>query len=169
MLSRAGATAPADPYAPVPTSPGLATYNDDYAMTTSNAALPLIGYRQEADYEDGDGYDLDRKAYLAGEDDYLNPTGRQLPDEEQSLAASAYASSRPMFDTRERPEKSDMSGKQDGNRETVEVIRMSKDRKRWVALTWLFTWWIPSPLLSWCGRMKRKDVRMAWREKLLIK
>lgn len=162
-----------DPYAlqNVPSTPALGEYNDAYAMTTSTAALPLVGYRQEYDYEDEAGYDSDRKAYLAGEDDYAANTGRQIPDEEQSLAPSAYTSTRPMFDSRNAPEKSEMSSKLDEGvgRETVEVIRMSKARKRWVALTWLFTWWIPSPLLSWCGGMKRKDVRMAWREKLLIK
>ncbi|GAA5975793.1 hypothetical protein JCM10908_005282 [Rhodotorula pacifica] len=174
LLSRATTAMPAsDPYAlhNMPETPALGDYNDAYAMTTSTAALPLVGYRQEFDYEDEAGYDLDRKAYLAGEDDYQSNVGRHLPDEEQSLAPSAYTSTRPMFDSRNAPEKSEMSSKQldDGvGRETVEVIRMSKARKRWVALTWLFTWWIPSPILSWCGGMKRKDVRMAWREKLLI-
>src|SRR5947209_12691353 len=43
----------------------------------------------------------------------------------------------------------------------------SWSRRRWVFLTWALTWWIPSPLISLCG-MKRKDIRMAWREKVAI-
>jgi hypothetical protein len=55
------------------------------------------------------------------------------------------------------------------DQEVVEEVVNSAGRRRWVALTWLFTWWIPSFFLSRCGGMKRSDVRMAWREKLLIK
>ncbi|KAF2197286.1 chitin synthase 6 [Delitschia confertaspora ATCC 74209] len=44
----------------------------------------------------------------------------------------------------------------------------SVPRKVWVALVWLLTFWIPSPLLSFVGRMKRPDVRMAWREKITL-
>ena len=41
-------------------------------------------------------------------------------------------------------------------------------RKIWVAFVWALTFWIPSPVLSFAGRMKRPDVRMAWREKLVL-
>ncbi|KAJ9079565.1 hypothetical protein DSO57_1034216 [Entomophthora muscae] len=41
-------------------------------------------------------------------------------------------------------------------------------RKAWVCCTWFLTWWIPGIFLSWCGRMKRADVRMAWREKVSL-
>ncbi|RYG63862.1 hypothetical protein EON80_20360, partial [bacterium] len=41
-------------------------------------------------------------------------------------------------------------------------------RRMWVAFVWAVTFWIPSPLLKWVGRMKRPDVRLAWREKLVL-
>lgn len=41
-------------------------------------------------------------------------------------------------------------------------------RRAWVAFVWIMTWWIPSPFLKYIGRMKRSDVRMAWREKLVL-
>ncbi|MCJ1478074.1 hypothetical protein MMC13_006749 [Lambiella insularis] len=41
-------------------------------------------------------------------------------------------------------------------------------RRMWVAFVWAFTFWIPSFLLRHIGRMKRPDVRMAWREKLTL-
>lgn len=41
-------------------------------------------------------------------------------------------------------------------------------RKLWVTFTWVTTWWIPEGLLSWVGRMKRSDMRMAWREKFTL-
>jgi chitin synthase len=49
----------------------------------------------------------------------------------------------------------------------VEVFKDSSTRKRWVFFTYLLTWFIPDFLIRWCG-MPRKDVRMAWREKLAI-
>ncbi|KAH0536055.1 hypothetical protein FGG08_007036 [Glutinoglossum americanum] len=45
---------------------------------------------------------------------------------------------------------------------------ISTSRRLWVILTWTLTFWIPSPILSYIGRMKRPDVRMAWREKVTI-
>jgi len=45
---------------------------------------------------------------------------------------------------------------------------ISKSRRVWVAFTWALTFWIPSFVLRYVGRMKRPDVRMAWREKLVL-
>ena len=50
----------------------------------------------------------------------------------------------------------------------IEVFQQSTSRKLWVAFVWAITWWIPSPVLSFIGRMRRKDVRLAWREKVVI-
>ncbi|KAK3837804.1 MAG: chitin synthase [Linnemannia elongata] len=44
----------------------------------------------------------------------------------------------------------------------------TKTRRAWVAFVWMNTWWIPSFTLSLCGRMKRPDVQMAWREKVTL-
>jgi chitin synthase len=50
----------------------------------------------------------------------------------------------------------------------VEEFRDSPSRKRWVFLVYFFTWFVPDFLVRWMGKMPRKDVRMAWREKLAI-
>lgn len=50
----------------------------------------------------------------------------------------------------------------------TEIIATTRSRRWWIRITWMFTWWIPSFLLSKLGRMKRPDVRMAWREKVTI-
>jgi chitin synthase len=52
--------------------------------------------------------------------------------------------------------------------EEVDVVDVSGSRKRWLFIVYLLTWWIPDILIKWIGRMKRKDVRIAWREKLAI-
>ncbi len=52
--------------------------------------------------------------------------------------------------------------------EAVDDLPVSGSRKRWMALVWLLTFYIPDFLVNWVGRMKRKDVRIAWREKFAI-
>ncbi|KAJ2788172.1 hypothetical protein GGI15_000193 [Coemansia interrupta] len=47
-------------------------------------------------------------------------------------------------------------------------VPATRARKLWVAFTWLCTWAVPSPFLTWCGRIKRRDQRMAWREKVAL-
>ncbi|ANB11793.1 chitin synthase CHS3 [Sugiyamaella lignohabitans] len=41
-------------------------------------------------------------------------------------------------------------------------------RKRWMFLVWLWTWWIPDWFIKILGRIPRKDIRTAWREKFAI-
>ncbi|KAL9088703.1 MAG: hypothetical protein Q9159_002954 [Coniocarpon cinnabarinum] len=50
----------------------------------------------------------------------------------------------------------------------VEEQPISKTRRIWVKLVWALTFWIPSVLLRSIGRMRRPDVRLAWREKLVL-
>ncbi|KAJ3150297.1 hypothetical protein HDU86_006688 [Geranomyces michiganensis] len=46
--------------------------------------------------------------------------------------------------------------------------KLTRARRWWVCFTWATTWWIPAIYLSKCGRMKRPDVQMAWREKVAL-
>ncbi|KAI0406169.1 class V chitin synthase [Xylaria palmicola] len=50
----------------------------------------------------------------------------------------------------------------------VETEEVTFSRRAWVGFVWAMTFWIPSFLLKYVGRMKRPDVRMAWREKLVL-
>ncbi|KAJ1798953.1 hypothetical protein LPJ56_006701, partial [Coemansia sp. RSA 2599] len=47
-------------------------------------------------------------------------------------------------------------------------VPATRARKAWVAFTWMCTWMVPSAFLTWCGRIKRRDQRMAWREKVAL-
>lgn len=55
-----------------------------------------------------------------------------------------------------------------GDPSKIEERPISLGRRLWVAFVWALTFWIPSPALRYIGRMKRPDVRMAWREKLVL-
>lgn len=50
----------------------------------------------------------------------------------------------------------------------IETEEVSLGRRLWVGFVWCLTFWIPSFLLSSVGRMKRPDVRFAWREKVVL-
>ncbi|TFK63456.1 glycosyltransferase family 2 protein [Pluteus cervinus] len=50
----------------------------------------------------------------------------------------------------------------------VEAVPTSRIRRIWLWIVWACTWWIPSFFLSCIGRMKRPDIRLAWREKVAI-
>ncbi|KAJ1916693.1 hypothetical protein H4219_003652 [Mycoemilia scoparia] len=46
--------------------------------------------------------------------------------------------------------------------------KMSSTRRVWLWYVWATTFWVPSPLIKCCGGRKRKDERIAWREKLAL-
>ena len=55
-----------------------------------------------------------------------------------------------------------------GDPKAIVTESVSFSRRIWVIIVWSLTFWIPSFLLRYVGRMKRPDVRMAWREKLVL-
>ena len=57
---------------------------------------------------------------------------------------------------------------EDGDGKVITELPISRARRIWVAVVWGLTFWIPSFLLRYVGRMKRPDVRMAWREKFAL-
>lgn len=162
-----------DPYAPYgggeASSPNVGGYNDPFGQ--SSQALPLVANAQPFQRGGADMYDdeyEDRKSFRT--DDYEGSRyGHQ--ETQSNLGSESYAPSRNMFQTSDPKkalgEKEALPGEiMEG--EVTEEIRDTSGRRRWVALCWLLTWWLPSPLLTYVGRMKRLDVRQAWREKLAI-
>lgn len=55
-----------------------------------------------------------------------------------------------------------------GSKRVVTENTIDPSRKAWVAFVWALTFWIPSFVLRYVGRMKRPDVRLAWREKFVL-
>jgi chitin synthase len=50
----------------------------------------------------------------------------------------------------------------------VKTEKTTFGRRAWVFAAWSATFYIPSFVLKYVGRMKRPDVRLAWREKVLL-
>ncbi|KAG5634988.1 hypothetical protein H0H81_012795 [Sphagnurus paluster] len=137
----------------------------------SSQALPLVANAspfQRADLYDPDDYD-ENKSLRSEDFDGRSRYTSQRDDSVSNFGSESYAPSRNMFqnDKKALVDKEVLPGEiQDG--ETTEVLKESSARRKWVAICWMLTFWVPSPLLTHLGRMKRIDVRQAWREKLAI-
>jgi chitin synthase len=174
MEAEAGLNAgTSDPFAPYSMStdnitPMAANYADPFGQ--SNQQLPLVANAapfQRADlYEDFD----ERKSFRSEEYDGASRYTSHRDDTVSQFGSESYAPSRNMFyssDKKALLEKEALPGEiMEG--ETVEEMKETANRRRWLVLVWLLTWWLPGPFLRWIGRMKRVDVRQAWREKFAI-
>ncbi|KAL1305421.1 hypothetical protein AAFC00_002307 [Neodothiora populina] len=57
---------------------------------------------------------------------------------------------------------------EEGDGKVITELPITRARKIWVATCWIMTCFIPSFALRYLGRMKRPDVRFAWREKFTL-
>ncbi|RXW18316.1 hypothetical protein EST38_g7538 [Candolleomyces aberdarensis] len=167
----------------MPNTPGF----NNFAGSTGQ--LPLVANASPFQQGGGGGGYEDDYGGKPGSDEYYDgdKSGRFRgeTDSVSNFGSESYAPSRNMFQNTDKrglsygkdKEASALAnelaaGGADGGPpvlgETAEVVKESSARRRWVAFTWLLTWWIPTPFLEYIGRMKRMDVRQAWREKLAL-
>ncbi|KAI8088683.1 chitin synthase-domain-containing protein [Halteromyces radiatus] len=124
-----------------------------------------------------DNYD----GYSFNEDQYSSAVSEDAYDMDDNSSPQNYVSdihSTPMMmmmmdekqqrQQHQQQHKSPNGGLADIIPEDEDVHRMTSARRKWLILVWLLTWWVPSPFLNWCGGMKRKDIRLAWREKVTL-
>lgn len=153
------------------------------------ADLAKIGERVVPIYT-GDGLDDANGVYRTGHGPYTDSKVRLLNSGEHSPGGYIYGdeAKQGYFGSRELDGRSDAGGSalngdmfqnletreqmaeksNDRKMEEVDDIRLSGSRKRWVVIVYLLTWWIPDFMVRFVGRMKRKDIRVAWREKFAI-
>lgn len=166
-----------DPYAPY-SSPGMdherspgGLENEDNPFTMSSAALPLVSNAspfQRADQYDDDAFG-ELRSLKSGA--YDNRSRYDTHDDDVSnYGTESYAPSRNMFQSanqKNQLEKEPLAGEiHEG--EVTEEVKETSARRKWVTLCWVLTFWVPNFTLKYLGRMKRMDVRQAWREKLAI-
>ena len=61
-----------------------------------------------------------------------------------------------------------LADKEDIEEEDDVPGKTSSIRQFWLWFVWSLTFWIPSSLIKCCGRRRRKDERIAWREKFAL-
>jgi chitin synthase len=165
-----------DPYAPY-ASPSARQFDEPlfdggYAENAqSSQALPLVANAspfQRADLYD-DEFD-DHKSFKSDDYDGRSRYTSHHDDSVSNYGTESYAPSRNMFHNADKKgllDKEALAGEiQEG--ESAELIKETSSRRKWVALCWMLTFYIPGPLLTYLGRMKRPDVRQAWREKFAL-
>ena len=103
---------------------------------------------------------------VMGEKNRATYFGSNDVDTRSEAGVSAYGAGDMFKNLETREEMAERSNE----KEMVEVeeYKDSPARKRWVFFTWLLTFYVPEFMIRWLGKMPRKDVRMAWREKLAI-
>lgn len=105
-------------------------------------------------------------AFIYGDDAKQGYFGSRELDGRSDAGASAFNSGDMFhnFETRDQM----LEKGNDKDMEEVDEVPVSGSRRRWMALVYLLTFYIPDFFIKFFGRMKRKDVRVAWREKLAI-
>lgn len=121
-------------------------------MAYNDSKVRLINSGEQSPY----GYGDDTKGYF----------GSREMDARSDAGASAFNSGDMFrnFETREQM----LEKGNEKKMEEVEEIPVSGSRKRWLAIVWMLTFYVPNFLIRTVGRMKRKDVQIAWREKFAI-
>ncbi|KAJ9605553.1 hypothetical protein H2200_010210 [Cladophialophora chaetospira] len=129
-----------------PDTPSLNPFSDSKArLVPSNEGTPLA----YGDESKGGGY-----------------FGTRDLDAKSDAGASAFNSG-DMF--RNLETKEELAEKANRKKmEEVDVVPLSSSRKRWLVVIYFLTWYLPDFAIKWVGGMKRKDVRVAWREKFAI-
>lgn len=105
-------------------------------------------------------------AYIYGDESKGGYFGSKETDGRSDAGASAFNSG-DMFRNLETREQMAEKGNEK-KMEEVDDVEDTGRRKRWLAIVYLLTFYIPDFAIKLIGRMKRKDIRIAWREKFAI-
>ncbi|KAI8320717.1 hypothetical protein GQ54DRAFT_290808 [Martensiomyces pterosporus] len=112
----------------------------------------------------------DTRSYYSDDDGYQDMAARDGISEAMSDRDfnAGYAATSNNTMSRPGSIKKNVAAVADPEPEDEPTHPATKGRKCWVGFVWLCTWMIPSAFLRWCGRIKRRDQRMAWREKVAL-
>ncbi|KAF2222812.1 chitin synthase, class VI [Elsinoe ampelina] len=133
---------------------------------------------------------MDDSFFQSPFNDNMNGSSANLLDRSQSMAGRSQFGARSLAPTQAKTMRSAVPGdyglgtKGDDKRNaityygeldpemneprTITEEPITFGRRAWVAVVWALTFWAPSFVLRFVGRMKRPDVRMAWREKIVL-
>ncbi|ORY01252.1 hypothetical protein K493DRAFT_209876 [Basidiobolus meristosporus CBS 931.73] len=131
--------------------PRLTKYTSGYTYAPSYVASPSI------DQQSLRSGHADHRSYYS-DDDFFERSASESVVESETYTLS-----------HENLRSSDLKKGYTLETEPVEVKDVvSTQRKRWLCCTWGLTWWVPSFCLKTCGKMKRPDIQIAWREKTAL-
>lgn len=138
-----------------------------------NPAIPSRGFNATDGAYDGDRLGANESKtnlLLPPSPNRYDKSGTYLDTKEIDTRSDAGASAFNSGDMFRDEETREQMVEKGNDKKLVEVddVVTSGSRKRWLFIVWLLTFWCPDILIRLIGRIPRKDVRMAWREKLAI-
>ncbi|CAG8567817.1 4403_t:CDS:2, partial [Scutellospora calospora] len=150
---------------------GINLDNRNLALPSATGSMDRLIPRSGIAYASSElGYYDESRSYAGSEEDYQYSKNSGMTygeDEEGSMWGSEWEAK--SGDGNSPSSDNNKEGiKEVEKNEEIEEITITKTRRIWVIFVWLVTWWIPSFLLRWIGKMKRPDVQMAWREKVTL-
>ncbi len=98
----------------------------------------------------------------------IAPTNRNVSNGDYGLGFKGDDTKGAVYYTNEAGEFVSSMDPEMAEPKSITTSPITMKRRVWVGIVWALTWWIPSFLLRYVGRMKRPDVRMAWREKFVL-
>ncbi|KAJ2145511.1 hypothetical protein IW136_000960 [Coemansia sp. RSA 678] len=112
----------------------------------------------------------DARSYYSDDDGYQDMAGRDGGSEIMSERGynGGYADTLPSPASRSASTKKAAGHATQTEADEIPEEPATTKRKVWLAFVWLCTWLIPSFALTFCGRIKRRDQRIAWREKVAL-
>ncbi|KAI8334150.1 chitin synthase-domain-containing protein [Choanephora cucurbitarum] len=123
----------------------------DVASTALNAGLPLPPGMAHSAYTD------DQRSFLSDDDQKQS----SYHDFESQYSSEAYGKNNALKDIVSKRTVEEVPLPEEDN-------HVSRVRRNWLNFVWFMTWWVPAPCLVMCGRMKRPDIQIAWREKFTL-
>ncbi|KAG0166565.1 hypothetical protein DFQ28_006404 [Apophysomyces sp. BC1034] len=128
------------------------------AASAAAAGLPLP---RTFDGKAGSVYSDDQRSFVSEDDYFRDPPYHSYQDTESQFGSEGYSNASGNMELKKMlPVEAEV--------EEPEQEKPSAVRRHWLNFVWFMTWWVPSKFLVMCGRMKREDVRLAWREKLTL-
>lgn len=138
----------------------------DYSLDNKNAAMvaTMAGLPIPKTAAGGSVYTDDQRSFLS-EDEYHQPDQQSSHYETDSQYGSEIYGKQPATNEMKQMITTAVV-EEEAPEEDIE--QLSPARRHWLNFVWFMTWWIPTPFLLWCGKMKRPDIQIAWREKMTL-
>ncbi|KAL9933429.1 hypothetical protein V8E36_007605 [Tilletia maclaganii] len=152
-------------------------YGDPF-KDTSSAQVPLVGSRDVDDLDAKSAYSgylgnarSPRASYRGGLGTAPSIVGSEMYHPSRNMFADASKDGSRGLDEKDGAAAAfsgPVPGMHNKEGQIAEELPITAARAKWVTITWMLTWFVPSPILSLSSSLKRPDIRMAWREKLAI-
>ncbi|KAI8384891.1 chitin synthase-domain-containing protein [Radiomyces spectabilis] len=147
----------------LPTAQSEHSMGDRRNMAAASAAAAGLPLPQTMAHGGGSVYSDDQRSFMSDDDYYQDPPYHSYQDNDSHYGSEAFTAS--------QSGTMEMKKMLPGNVEVEEPPEeepLSATRKHWLRFVWVMTWWIPSKFLLMCGKMKRPDIQLAWREKVAL-